>query len=596
MPKIKFYILFAFSLLFSKIEAQQKYELIQYKGLPQNTGINDIVLGDGISSYIATDNGLFYIPSVAVESRTIIPGKAIGSLSGFQNNSFFIGGDNTYSNSLKPSTQFTVGDKTVKISALEKVKDELWVGTNNGVYVANIRNNKITRHLNPNNSLLISKQISFIHYDVFGIIWIGTKNGIIRIDEENWKIYEKNHAFEGIFENGEGLWVLTDKELWNIDNINKSNRWYKLNLKKDLKKGVVNDLVLDSKGRLIIASDILVRFDPYTNNIEKFGNELGLIAQKCNALAIDKEDRVWIGTNDAGLYTLGFKDHLQTGRVKIPLDIALISQQPTCFDENDGSIKLMIKGGSKNIEIKWSTGEQDTRNLENLVAGDYSVTVTDSRKDTITKFITLLNPKKLELKINSINKNPTDNRSSVNFDISGGTPGFRLEIDGIVTENPAKDVFPGKHKAKITDVFGCYDEVDFEVEGEASFADIEAKDIKVGQVLQIENLYFFADSVEITNSSKPVLDEVYNFLSANMDIYVEIGGHTNNIPPDDYCDKLSTSRAKNIAEYLINRGIDRSRVSFKGYGKRFPIASNETAEGRRKNQRVELKILGIGKN
>ncbi|MBK7096562.1 MAG: OmpA family protein [Saprospiraceae bacterium] len=583
-------------LVFSQLFAQQKYEINQYKGLPQNLKINDIVLGDGISSYVATDEGLYYVPSVGVESRSIIPGKYIQSLSDFKNNSFYIGGDNLFSNSLKPSTNYYIGDKTVKISALEKIKDELWLGSNDGIYVVNLKTNKVTRHFTPNNSVLVSKQINFIHYDDHGVTWIGTRNGILRVLGENWKNYEKNHSFEGIFENSEGLWVLTDKELWNIDNINQANRWYKLNLKKDLKKGVVNDLVIDSRGRLIIASDILVRFDPYSNNIEKFGSDLGLIAQKCNALAIDKEDRVWIGTNDSGLYTVGFKDHLQQTKQRIPLNIVLISQQPTCFEENDGSIKLMIKGGTKNVSINWSTGESDVRNLENLLAGDYSVTVTEPKKDTIIKFITLNQPTKLSIIVNKINKNPTDNRSSVSFDITGGTPGFRLEIDGIVTENPATDVFPGQHLAKVTDVFGCYAETDFTVEGESTFADFEAKDIKVGQVLQIENLYFLADSVEITNSSKPVLDEVFNFLTENQDIFVEIGGHTNNIPPDDYCDRLSSMRAKNIAEYLINRGMDRNRVSFKGYGKRFPIASNDTVDGRRKNQRVELKILGIGKN
>ena len=582
--------------VFSHLVAQQKYELNQYKGLPQNSKINDIILGEGISSYVATDEGLFYIPSVGLESRTIIPEKYIQSISNFKNNSFYFGGDNVFSNSLNPTSLVNIGDKSLKISALQKIREELWIGSNDGIYVVNLKTNKVTRHFTQNNSNLVSKQINFIHYDDHGVTWIGTKNGIIRVLDDNWKIYEKSHSFEGIFENSEGLWALTDKELWNIDNINQANRWYKLNLKKDLKKGVVNDLVIDSRGRLIIASDILVRFDPYNNNIEKFGSELGLIAQKCNALAIDQEDRVWIGTNDSGLYTVGFKDHLQQSRQRIPVDIVLISQQPTCFEENDGSIKILVKGGSKNVDIKWSTGESDVRSLENLIAGDYSVTVTDPKKDTITKVITLNQPERLDLKIAGIDKNPTDNRSSVNFEITGGTPGFRLEIDGIVTANPAKDVFPGKHLAKVTDVFGCYAEVDFKVEGESTFADIAAKDIKVGQVLQIENLYFQADSVEITNASKPVLDEVYNFLSEKTEIFVEIGGHTNNIPPDDYCDRLSSARARSIAEYLINRGIDRNRVSFKGYGKRFPIASNETADGRRKNQRVELKILGIGKN
>ena len=575
--------------------SQQRYELIQYQGLPSNARINDIILGDGISSYVATENGLYYIPSVGIESRQIIPGKAIQSLSNSKNNNFYIASGNSYANSLDPTVTHNFGDRTVRISGLTPVGEDLWLATNNGIYVINLRNNRVSRHYTQSNSVLINRQINFIHYDNYGVIWAGTKNGIVRIIDENWKLYERNHSFEAISENLEGLWVLSDKELWNIDNISKANRWYKLNLKKDLKRGVVNDLVVDSQSRLIIASDVLVRFDPYSGNIERYGSDLGFVAQKCNALAIDMEDRVWIGTNDSGLYTVGFRDHLRPSeREKIPLEVVMISQQPSCYDENDGSIKLLIKGGSRNLAINWSTGDQNVKSIENLIAGEYSVTVIDTKSDTITKFITLQQPAKLTLSLAEIVKNPTDNRSSVEFDISGGTPGYRLEVDGFVSTNPVKDMFPGKHDAKVTDVFGCYADIEFELEGEQTFTSLDVTTIKVGQVLQIENIYFQADSVQITPNSRSVMDEVFQFLEQNKNIVVEIGGHTNNIPPDDYCDWLSDLRAKNIAEYLINRGIESHRVSYKGYGKKFPIASNDTADGRRRNQRVELKILSLG--
>lgn len=63
------------------------------------------------------------------------------------------------------------------------------------------------------------------------------------------------------------------------------------------------------------------------------------------------------------------------------------------------------------------------------------------------------------------------------------------------------------------------------------------------------------------------------------------------MPSDAYCQRLSTARAKEVAEYLIKKGIQRDRVKYKGYGKSQPIASDKTATGRKKNQRVEIKIL-----
>ncbi len=123
--------------------------------------------------------------------------------------------------------------------------------------------------------------------------------------------------------------------------------------------------------------------------------------------------------------------------------------------------------------------------------------------------------------------------------------------------------------------------------------DLAKSQFKVGETLLIKSLNFSEDSAVINQNSIPVLDEIFIFLKNNKNIVVEIGGHTNNIPSDDYCDRLSTKRAKVVAEYLINKGLSPERIQFKGYGKRKPIADNRTVPGRKKNQRVELKILSI---
>jgi outer membrane protein OmpA-like peptidoglycan-associated protein len=80
------------------------------------------------------------------------------------------------------------------------------------------------------------------------------------------------------------------------------------------------------------------------------------------------------------------------------------------------------------------------------------------------------------------------------------------------------------------------------------------------------------------------------FLSNNPQFALEVGGHTNSLPNDDFCDKLSTERAKSVVVYLQKLGINSQRMSYVGYGKRRPIADNSTKEGQRKNQRVEFII------
>lgn len=129
---------------------------------------------------------------------------------------------------------------------------------------------------------------------------------------------------------------------------------------------------------------------------------------------------------------------------------------------------------------------------------------------------------------------------------------------------------------------------------EEKILNLDRKKIRKGQTIEIENLYFKADVASINEDSYKVLDEVYDFLKSNTDITIEIGGHTNGTPSHEYCDKLSTDRAKVVAEYLVDKGIPADRLTYKGYGKRRSIASNLTKEGRKKNQRVEIKILSIG--
>jgi outer membrane protein OmpA-like peptidoglycan-associated protein len=122
---------------------------------------------------------------------------------------------------------------------------------------------------------------------------------------------------------------------------------------------------------------------------------------------------------------------------------------------------------------------------------------------------------------------------------------------------------------------------------------MKAKDLKVGYTFRLENLYFQADSANITNNAERVLTELVNFLKDNPEVSIEVGGHTNGLPAHEYCDRLSSARAKNVARFLTLNGIDRRRITHKGYGKRKPIADNDTDQGKRLNQRVEVKITDL---
>jgi outer membrane protein OmpA-like peptidoglycan-associated protein len=124
---------------------------------------------------------------------------------------------------------------------------------------------------------------------------------------------------------------------------------------------------------------------------------------------------------------------------------------------------------------------------------------------------------------------------------------------------------------------------------------MERKNVKKGKVFRLEKVYFDADRYDIKPESEDELNELFNFLKENPDVVVEVGGHTNNnlLPHADVAIELSTNRAKSVADWLTSRGIPDHQVQFKGYGYTQPVWPNTSELGKRKNQRVEIKILSF---
>ena len=125
--------------------------------------------------------------------------------------------------------------------------------------------------------------------------------------------------------------------------------------------------------------------------------------------------------------------------------------------------------------------------------------------------------------------------------------------------------------------------------------ELDIKKMYIGQKIRLTHLNFQEDSVNVPDESFKMLNEVANFLKAYPKTTIEIGGHTNTIPPEDYCYRLSTARAKSVFQYLVSKGIPESRLKYKGYGKSDPLITYDkyNKEARLKNQRVEIKVLTL---
>ena len=104
------------------------------------------------------------------------------------------------------------------------------------------------------------------------------------------------------------------------------------------------------------------------------------------------------------------------------------------------------------------------------------------------------------------------------------------------------------------------------------------------------DIKFAYDSYELTLGSKRKLDRVVKLLMDYPKYNLHVNGHTDSIGSDAYNDKLSLNRALAVVNYLIDKGINASRLSYKGFGERYPIESNATDYGRLINRRVEFEL------
>lgn len=106
-----------------------------------------------------------------------------------------------------------------------------------------------------------------------------------------------------------------------------------------------------------------------------------------------------------------------------------------------------------------------------------------------------------------------------------------------------------------------------------------------------DNITFRSGSARLTTASTPILDQLYDIVSRCPGMVVEVGGHTDNVGSDVANQRLSERRAASVVGYLENKGIASDTLVAKGYGEAEPAFDNDTADGRRRNRRIEFRVL-----
>jgi len=119
----------------------------------------------------------------------------------------------------------------------------------------------------------------------------------------------------------------------------------------------------------------------------------------------------------------------------------------------------------------------------------------------------------------------------------------------------------------------------------------EAPKAKVVEKLVLTGVLFDFDKATIKTDFIPILDEAVAFLNKYADKDVIVEGHTCSLGKEAYNMGLSLRRSQSVKNYLVTKGLDPDRLTCKGYGESRPVADNTTKDGRKKNRRVEFKVV-----
>jgi outer membrane protein OmpA-like peptidoglycan-associated protein len=125
---------------------------------------------------------------------------------------------------------------------------------------------------------------------------------------------------------------------------------------------------------------------------------------------------------------------------------------------------------------------------------------------------------------------------------------------------------------------------------------VDVTPVDNGQAILVnlpEGVTFDVGSYSLKPQFRATLDKVAESLKQYPDSLIDVYGHTDSTGSDAFNQTLSENRARTVASYLSMQGVSAARIRSQGYGETMPVADNATEEGRRKNRRVEIKIVPV---
>jgi outer membrane protein OmpA-like peptidoglycan-associated protein len=121
---------------------------------------------------------------------------------------------------------------------------------------------------------------------------------------------------------------------------------------------------------------------------------------------------------------------------------------------------------------------------------------------------------------------------------------------------------------------------------------LETRETARGLIVNINDVLFDFNQYTLKPGAREKIAKVSGILLAYPGLKLQLEGHTDSVGADDYNLKLSQQRADAVRDFLVQQGVEAGKVTSVGLGKADPVATNDTAEGRQQNRRVELVVSG----
>ncbi|MBV8810208.1 MAG: OmpA family protein, partial [Acidobacteriaceae bacterium] len=113
-----------------------------------------------------------------------------------------------------------------------------------------------------------------------------------------------------------------------------------------------------------------------------------------------------------------------------------------------------------------------------------------------------------------------------------------------------------------------------------------------GLVVNMKDVLFATGKYDLQQQAQLALARIAGIIVSHPGLHIQVEGYTDSTGSVNFNQKLSEQRADTVRNFLISQGINPDSVSAQGYGQSYPVASNETSQGRQLNRRVELVISG----